>query len=268
MADPLGSVKARLRQSLETLDQEGAIVAVYSQLADDEKMLLIKESLKWLSWEVLRQRQREIERAAARRQQETQQQEEAARAVTERERQEQEWLNIYEHPEFYYGKNSSKSIGNSGNRDGFRKWCKKTGRDFDAWKVRARAAAETAREEESRRTRLFGGPDNFERDWHPRGFYAACEEQERRWWLAKVAAVIKEVAEETRLEVTAELLGSEFALGDGRRVTWGKATKEDHQQRIELLQQNAAANVEAAARHTQTIRMLNEAGVACLSEIR
>jgi hypothetical protein len=64
--------------------------------------------------------------------------------------------------------------------------------------------------------------------------------------------------------VTEELLGTEFALRDGRKVTWGEATRGEHMQRIALLQKNAAGNVDAAARHYQAVAMLDEAGAGSL----
>ena len=72
---------------------------------------------------------------------------------------------------------------------------------------------------------------------------------------------------ETRLQVTEELLGSEFALGDGRRVTWREATVNDHRQRIALLTHNAAANAEAATRHEKAVELIVHAGVATLGEV-
>lgn len=73
-----------------------------------------------------------------------------------------------------------------------------------------------------------------------------------------------EMADQIRLEITEELLSSIFALGDGRRVTWGEATVEDHQKCIEMLQGNAAANIDTAAKHEAAIRMLSEAGAETL----
>lgn len=69
------------------------------------------------------------------------------------------------------------------------------------------------------------------------------------------------------MEFTAELLASEFALGDGRRVTWGEATVGDHEQRIELLTKNAAANAEAAARHVNAVSVLTSLGLERLSDV-
>jgi hypothetical protein len=79
---------------------------------------------------------------------------------------------------------------------------------------------------------------------------------------------IERVKEKTRYQVTRELLGTEFALGDGRSVTWGTATKQDHQTRIDLLTKNAAGNVEAAARHSQAIDLLNEHHIPCLNKLK
>lgn len=90
-------------------------------------------------------------------------------------------------------------------------------------------------------------------DWHPAGV--------RAYMLGKissdVSSLVKQHSDRVGLEVTEELCATEFALGDGSRVLWGDATVADHQQRIALLQVNAVANIETAARHEAAIRMLN-----------
>jgi hypothetical protein len=78
---------------------------------------------------------------------------------------------------------------------------------------------------------------------------------------------LREYAAKVRLEVTAELLGTSFALGDGTSVTWGEATVDQHRQRVEMLSANAAGVVETAARHVAAVRMCEEAGVSCLAEL-
>jgi hypothetical protein len=80
-------------------------------------------------------------------------------------------------------------------------------------------------------------------------------------------AVVDTHAKRVRLETTAELLGTIFALGDGRRVTWGSATVADHQQRLDMLLQNATGIAETAALHRKAITMLTAAGAACLSQL-
>ena len=80
--------------------------------------------------------------------------------------------------------------------------------------------------------------------------------------------IIDQFANEIRLEVTEELLGSDFALGDGTRVTWREATEAQHRQRIEMLRGNALANIEAASRHEAAISLLHRNGVSTLGQLR
>lgn len=89
--------------------------------------------------------------------------------------------------------------------------------------------------------------------------------RERHW--AKLRKIQEDYAAEIRLEVTAELLGTPFALGDGRSVTWGEATVADHRQRAEMLFRGAAGTLETAARHEAAIRMLDECQARTLSEL-
>lgn len=149
-------------------------------------------------------------------------------------------------------------IANGRDRRDFKYWA---GDRFDTWHKAARAAAEAASTVKPNAIHLFEG------DWYPDG--PAVYDRYRRQ--TKLAEVLKETiatyAEEIRLEVTQELLGSLFALGDGRRVTWGAATVGEHQQRIQLLLGNAAGNVEAAARHQAAITLIERAGVSCLGEV-
>lgn len=87
----------------------------------------------------------------------------------------------------------------------------------------------------------------------------------RELW-AGVRRTMDEYASAIRLEVTEELLASTFALGDGRQVTWGEATVEDHKTRIKLLETNAVKNLETAAKHQAAINMLEEAAASTLSD--
>jgi hypothetical protein len=80
-------------------------------------------------------------------------------------------------------------------------------------------------------------------------------------------ASIEEFKESVRLELTQQLLDSVFALGDGRRVTWGEATIVDHQQGVEMLTTKAIAIGENAAHHLAAIALISRAGASCLREI-
>ena len=141
------------------------------------------------------------------------------------------------------------------NRDKFRRWCGPE--RFSEWLPRARVAVDNTDELPDYARSLFDG------DWHPDGPAAAARERH----VARMVDLIAEFRQEIRLEVTAELLETQFALGDGRRVTWGEATEADHRKRIALLSNNAAANLEVAARHEVAIQMLADAGLSCLSEM-
>jgi hypothetical protein len=92
------------------------------------------------------------------------------------------------------------------------------------------------------------------------------DEYRRRY--PSIAQAMADFRDQVRLELTQELLGSTFQLGDGRRTTWGAATVEDHQQRIALLLRGVEGSLATAALHEQAIEMLRESGAHCLSEAR
>lgn len=141
--------------------------------------------------------------------------------------------------------------GNGKRRREFRQWA---GDRFGEWYERGRAAAAASGEKQLH---------FFQADWHDGGtreYYEILRSKRMR-------ELINEVAEETRLETTRELLATVFAVGDGSQVTWGAATSEQHERRIEMLAGNASGVIETAARHVAAVRMIREAGVACLAEI-
>lgn len=82
-----------------------------------------------------------------------------------------------------------------------------------------------------------------------------------------IATTIKQYSAAVRMEWTAELLATDFALPTGERVTWGDATLEQHGARVALLSANAAANMEAAARHEKALEALKLTGVATLNDL-
>jgi hypothetical protein len=144
----------------------------------------------------------------------------------------------------------------------FRKWM---GDGFAEWYDRAHEAAEQADAGSCPRAGSWCPQHviGLESDWYEDGvaaYFAARRYQ-------AVCALVKAEAARVRLEVTAELLGTKFALGDGTHVTWGEATVDQHRQRAELLTVNAAGVVETAARHVAAIRMIEEAGVTSLGEL-
>lgn len=89
-----------------------------------------------------------------------------------------------------------------------------------------------------------------------------CDERAERQRLMYEKSV-----EEYRLRRTRELMATEFALPDGRRVTWGDATEQDHRERIAMLDGNIFANIEAAARHSAALDLIVEAGAKTLGEV-
>lgn len=93
-------------------------------------------------------------------------------------------------------------------------------------------------------------------------------EAERRQVEDLMRAAMNELARAFEaLEWKEELLASRFTLSDGRSITWGEATEDQHQERIDMFLANAAANTEGAARHQKAIDDLHAHGVSTLREI-
>jgi hypothetical protein len=78
---------------------------------------------------------------------------------------------------------------------------------------------------------------------------------------------VTDLSAKIRFEVTAELLDSVFATGDGSVVTWREASVEQHEQRIEMLTKMAAGTAETAAMHARAIEMIKESGAATLGQL-
>jgi hypothetical protein len=64
-----------------------------------------------------------------------------------------------------------------------------------------------------------------------------------------------------------KLINETFALQDGTRVSWGKATVEQHRDRAEMLRGFAAGDLASAGHHEMVADMIEKAGVTCLEEI-
>lgn len=62
-------------------------------------------------------------------------------------------------------------------------------------------------------------------------------------------------------------LTARFATGDGRYVTWGEATVEDHRLRIGLLQELRNGVNDTIDRHGKAIDQITAAGVSCLNDV-
>lgn len=65
----------------------------------------------------------------------------------------------------------------------------------------------------------------------------------------------------------AEMLRTRIALGDGVEVEWGRATVEQHEQRVAMLQKIRDGISNTIERHMTAIRLIRQAGVSCLAEI-
>lgn len=83
----------------------------------------------------------------------------------------------------------------------------------------------------------------------------------------RLRAVFEQYEADLKIQWTAELLASEFSLADGTRVTWGEATLAQHTARRDMFRDNAAANMEGAARHSAAIRELERSGADCLANV-
>lgn len=88
---------------------------------------------------------------------------------------------------------------------------------------------------------------------------------------ARMASEIREITDrfvkQMRVEWTAELLDSTFALTDGTLVLWGDATLDQHRERVAIFTRNAAANLEGAARHEAAIQSLEQSGADTLRQM-
>lgn len=103
----------------------------------------------------------------------------------------------------------------------------------------------------------------FEDDWHPDGIKASMRQRAND----RMGKMIYELVQHTRLTVTRELLESRFALGDGTDTTWGEATVQQHEMRVEMLTRNAAGIADTAARHLAAIEMIKESDASCLADL-
>jgi hypothetical protein len=63
------------------------------------------------------------------------------------------------------------------------------------------------------------------------------------------------------------LLNAEFALGSGKRVTWGAATIDDHHHRIEYLRAKQRGIEQTIERHKHVAQLLLENNAECLADL-
>lgn len=82
-----------------------------------------------------------------------------------------------------------------------------------------------------------------------------------------ITAALRKFKESVVLELTEDLLHSAFKLGDGTETTWGSATVEEHEQRVELLMGNVQGNIDTIQRHRAAIRLITTHHVLSLAEV-
>ena len=83
-----------------------------------------------------------------------------------------------------------------------------------------------------------------------------------------MAKAMEELRQEIRLELTHELLESQFATGDGARVSWGEATIEQHAARAAWLERQATGTAETAVRHHVAVDLLRRSQCNTLAEAK
>lgn len=93
---------------------------------------------------------------------------------------------------------------------------------------------------------------------------SSVRDAERAAFRSKLASGLSQPLD---LEPFRQLLGSRFALGDGFRVAWGRATVEQHWQRIEMLRKIRAGIDATIERHVAAIELIEKHGVTCLADI-
>jgi hypothetical protein len=63
------------------------------------------------------------------------------------------------------------------------------------------------------------------------------------------------------------LFKEEFAVGDGTKATWGKATIDQHRFRVQFLTNQIEGLTATRARHEWAVTVLEQTGANCLEEI-
>lgn len=137
----------------------------------------------------------------------------------------------------------------------FRRWCNETHAEdggYNGWLQRG--------------TALFGDPAthddmaDFAQDFLPKpvrdGYHRG-----------RILQFVQDYATQLRFEITAELLDSVFATGDGTKVSWRDATIEQHQERVELLTKMIGGTAETAAMHIKAVAMIRSADARTLGDL-
>lgn len=87
---------------------------------------------------------------------------------------------------------------------------------------------------------------------------------ERRVRIA--APILEGVPTHDQVQNRKDLVAGSFALGDGRRVSWGEATVEQHRERIAYLAKLRDGYNVTISQHESAIALIVKNGVSCLSE--
>ncbi len=146
---------------------------------------------------------------------------------------------------------------NSHDRQKFRAWCKRLGHSYEDWYD---ATLKISR---------IQAPDNTH--WVVQAFSNNQAERDMAKYsdlMGKLKPALDEYVAALRLEITDELLSTQFSLGDGRSVTWGNATIKDHRQRVDILNKNAVGNLQTAAVHIKAIGMLEVSHTKTLKQFK
>lgn len=77
---------------------------------------------------------------------------------------------------------------------------------------------------------------------------------------------LKSLAASMHIEWSPDILQAGFAIGDKTTATWGNATQEQHQARIDMLLKHSFTEFETAARHQRAIDDLVASGRKTLAE--
>lgn len=169
-----------------------------------------------------------------------------------------DWMaTALKNPSVVYGKTSSTGtrIPPFSNRDNRERFTKFAGNRLGEWLAKAKSIASKS-----------GMDDVFKSEWETENVGPTLSTNNHL--LETIRSIVSEMKSQIKLELTSELLSTEFAIGNGQRVTWGTATRDQHQLRIEMLLKNASANADAAARHAKAIELLESSGAQCLAKVK
>jgi len=97
--------------------------------------------------------------------------------------------------------------------------------------------------------------------------YEKVKEESKATFAARVGRIVDQFAGELHEGWSATILAGEFSLPDGTRVTWGNATRAQHEARAAQLESQATGELETAAIHRSAIKDLSAADVGTLAEL-